>query len=98
RPVSYTFEPPPGTPWRTGTYAAQAVEIQDARPLAEGLTLDGAGFALRRHRSAVEDLYDDRAVREVYYPEVERLVREATGATRVVVFDHNTRSAPRASR
>jgi hypothetical protein len=98
RPVSYTFEPPAGTPWRSGSFAARQVEIRDARPLAGALSLDGAGFALRRHRSAVADFYDDREVRAVYYPEIERLVREATGATRVLAFDHNCRSAPRAGR
>ena len=31
----------------------------------------------------------------MYYPEVERLLREALGASRVVVFDHNVRNATR---
>ena len=98
RPVSYTFEPPAGTPWRTGRYAAQEVEIRDARPLARQLSLDGAGFEVRRHESAVADFYDESEVRRVYYPEVERLVRAATGAARVLVFDHNVRSTPKAER
>ena len=34
--------------------------------------------------------------RAVYYPEVEQLVKEATGATKVVVFDHNVRCATKA--
>src|SRR5262249_13011810 len=38
------------------------------------------------------DLYDDKAVEEVYYPEIEMLLRAATGASRVVVFDVTRRS------
>jgi hypothetical protein len=37
-------------------------------------------------------------VRQVYFPEVERLVRELTGAAQVHVFDHNVRSRPMAKR
>ncbi len=39
----------------------------------------------------MKDFFDDEEVRRIYYPEVERLVREATGADRVHIFDHTTR-------
>jgi DhnA family fructose-bisphosphate aldolase class Ia len=51
---------------------------------------------LVQHQTTVEDLSDPQAVRERYYREMEELVQKATGATRVVAFDHNVRSAPRA--
>jgi hypothetical protein len=98
RPVTYTFEPPPGTPWRKGALVGQTVRIRDARPLRAGLSLDEQGFVLTRHRSTVGDFYDADVVKRSYYPEVERLVRAITGATRVIAFDHNVRSAPRAGR
>jgi hypothetical protein len=98
RPVTYTFEPPPGTPWRRGALAGQTVRIRDARPLRDGLSLDEQGFVLTRHRSMVDDFYDADAVKRSYYPEIERLVGAITGATRVIAFDHNVRSAPRAAR
>jgi hypothetical protein len=41
--------------------------------------------------SAVHDFYDEDELRRIYYPEAERLVADATGATRVVVFDHTLR-------
>lgn len=97
RPVSYTFEPPPGTPWRTGEYRPEQVAIHDGRALADSLSLDESGFLLVRHQSAVADFYDEGEVRSGYYPEAERLVRELTGAARVVVFDHNLRKANTAS-
>ena len=76
----------------SGTYAPYDVRIHDARALVPPAALDREGFELRRHDSAVGDLYDDDEVRAVYYPEMERFVRRVTGALRVVVFDHNTRT------
>jgi len=37
-------------------------------------------------------------VREVYYPEVEALLKRRTGAARVVIFDHVVRNADKARR
>src|SRR5258708_19690102 len=65
--------------------------IYDARPVAARLSLDGEGLAVVEHRSAVKDFYDEEELRRVYYPEAERLVTEATGAERVLVFDHTIR-------
>src|SRR5260370_42492226 len=60
------------------------------------LSLDLQGFAVTRQDSAVANFYDADEVRKVYYPEVERMVREFTGAVKVHVFDHNVRSRPMA--
>ena len=68
------------------------VPIHDLRPHAGAFSLDREGFELRRFPTAVADLYDDKAVEEVYYPEIEMLLRAATGASRVVVFDATRRS------
>jgi hypothetical protein len=38
------------------------------------------------------DFFDPAQLESVYYPEVERLVRTASGASRVVVFDHTLRT------
>ncbi|HTP94279.1 MAG TPA: CmcJ/NvfI family oxidoreductase [Burkholderiales bacterium] len=96
KPVSYV--PPQGTGLvrRVGNYAPFRVTIRDARPLAGELSLDRQGFVLVQHDTAVKDFYDDAEVRGVYYPEIERLVAGATGAEKVVVFDHTLRSADRA--
>lgn len=98
RPVSYQYDPPPGVPVRTGQYDPHAVTIHDARPLAPTLSLDVEGFALLRAPSALESFDDEAAIRTLYYPEVERLIAEVTGAAHVVTFDHNVRSAARAAR
>ena len=98
RPVSYQYDPPPGVPVRTGQYDPHLVTIEDARPLADALSLDIHGFSLLRAPSACDSFDDEAAIRAVYYPEVERLIAVATGAERVVTFDHNVRSAARAAR
>jgi hypothetical protein len=54
-------------------------------------TLDAQGFALWPQRTQVRDFYDVDEVKSVYYPELEQLVKDATGATSVVVFDHTVR-------
>jgi hypothetical protein len=95
KPVTYTYQPPDGTPARSGRYTKFPTIIRDARPLLGGLSLDEQGFVLVTQHSAVEDFYEATEVRAVYYPEVERLVRESAGAARVLVFDHNVRCRPR---
>ena len=74
------------------------VAIRDARPIADGLRLDEHGFEFHARPTAFADFFDDAAVRERYYPEVQLDVRAFTGAAEVVVFDHNVRSAARAER
>jgi hypothetical protein len=96
RPVSYQYDPPAGVPRRSGDYEAIRVLIRDARPYAAGLSLDREGFALLRTPTAFTAFDDPAAIRRAYYPEVERLIAEATGAVRVIGFDHNVRNAVRA--
>src|SRR5260370_5602543 len=91
KPHNYTFEPPPGVPRTNAVYAPHRVAIHDARPLAPGLSLDREGFALIEHDTELSDFYDEDSLRRVYYPEAERIVAEATGADRVVIFDHTIR-------
>lgn len=101
RPVSYTFEPPAGTPWSTAVDDPRSVPIHDARPLAARgeLALDRQGFALLTQvPSALRDFSDEAAIRAVYYPEVAALLRGATGAEKVVVFDHTLRDSEHGSR
>lgn len=97
RPVAYTFEPPPGTPWRSGAFAQHRVAITDARPLANELSLDIQGFEVVRAPDAVDDFHDPAQL-DAYLRAVERAVGIATGARRVVAFDHNLRSGANTGR
>ena len=98
KPFFYLYEPPPGTPRRNTSADRRSVAIHDARGLVPGPSLDEGGFLLASHETAVQSLYDPSAVRALYYREIEALVREVTGAARVVAFDHNVRCAPMAER
>jgi hypothetical protein len=91
RPRTFTFQPPPGEPQSTVVPEPHAVPIYDARSIVDSISLDREGFALVRQRSAVKDFYNDDEVRSTYYPEAERLIKQATGADRVFVFDHTVR-------
>ncbi|HUA35060.1 MAG TPA: CmcJ/NvfI family oxidoreductase [Candidatus Binataceae bacterium] len=74
------------------------VSIHDARAVIDQLSLEQQGFILRRHKTAVRNFFDEREVRAVYYPEVEQLLKEGTGAARAVAFEHDVRSASKAER
>lgn len=91
KPAVYIVPPGEGQPNRPAEYDSHLVKIQDARPLAKDLTLDGEGLALVESETAVSDFFDNDEVEAVYYPEVRALLKEATGAERVFVFDHTVR-------
>src|SRR6266481_4664025 len=97
KPVAYNYDPPPGVPARTGKNEEHLVPIRDARPLVGQLSLDKEGFVLLRHQTAVKNFYDEDEINSVYYPETERVMKEATGAARVVAFDHIVRNAAMAA-
>jgi hypothetical protein len=83
---------------RSGDFRALPVAVADARSLPEPPTLDREGFALENHRSSVADFYDPAAVEQVYYAEIAALLKRATGAAEVHVFDHTLRVEDEAKR
>lgn len=96
RPYSYNYDPGPGVALRNTENIEHQVTVHDARAVADKLSLDREGFVLLHHKTPAADLYDETIVTSVYYPECERLMREATGAKRVVAFDHIVRNAAKA--
>lgn len=73
------------------------VNITNARPIKDEFRLDKNGFAWHTDTNLTADAL--RAIRskskelvaEVYYPMVENIIKEATGATRIIIFDHTYR-------
>ena len=61
------------------------------------LSLDKEGFVLLHHQTAVTNFYDEEQITSVYYPECEQVTQAATGAARVVAFDHIVRNAAKAA-
>jgi len=79
-----------------GRSGRRLMPIHDARPLIESLSLDVEGFLLKRSTTGISNFYDPEQVRSIYYPEAEQIVKEATGADRVVAFEHDIRCEPKA--
>lgn len=77
-------------------YTPHRVLIRDGRRL--DATLDVEGFALARQASAI-DFDDEALIATIGRAQAGELVRAATGAARVIVFDHTQRKrAPDAPR
>ncbi|MDH3377409.1 MAG: methyltransferase [Gammaproteobacteria bacterium] len=76
-----------------GNYVSRTISIRNGRTRPGGFSLDREGFMLSSQASAVGDFYDDDAIAAVYEAEVNALVRGATGAHRVDIFDHTRRSS-----
>lgn len=67
------------------------VDVRNAREMQPQPTLETRCFELRRSPTAVRNFKDDAEIRSAYYKEIESLVKEATGAERIIVFDHTLR-------
>ena len=91
RPRSYAYTAPDNEPRSIVVSDARRVVIRNAREWAPEASLDTEGFALVRHRSAVRNFWDEAEIRSRCYPEIEALVMAATGANRVVIFEHTLR-------
>lgn len=70
-------------------YVPRKVTLRDARRILPHLDIEG--FALLRQRSGVGDFWDDAEVERAGRAEAAELVKAATGARRVHVFDHTQR-------
>jgi hypothetical protein len=91
KPHTYTYDPPAGTPKTNIVNEPHSVPVFDMRPIADTLDLDVQGFALVPAPTQVTNFYDEAQLRQTYYREAEELVKQATGASRVVVFDATIR-------
>lgn len=91
RAFSYGYEPAVHEPPSTAAFVPHPVDIHNARKQRPLLSLNQHGATLINHRSRVADFYDDSLLINVYYPEAAAAIQAATGAGRVLVFDHNVR-------
>ncbi len=67
--------------------------VRNGRALTGQLSLDREGFILVQHETRMNNFYDEDEIRSLYYKETQELVKKASGAHRVLVFDHTLRSA-----
>lgn len=89
----------PAEGYDTMNYSHQdyAVKITNARPTKSDFDITTHGFAYHDDPYITDDLLqtlrqnNKAEVAKLYYPVVERLVKEKTGASKVVIFDHTLR-------
>jgi hypothetical protein len=73
-------------PSRTNlAFVPHTVDIHDARPFQDQLSLDREGFQLVRHTSSVAQSVDLEELDRVYHREMAELIKEVTGAREVIV-------------
>ena len=82
-------------PQRNFSDVPHVVSIEDIRDRENEFNLDKNGFQVVKAPSKTThaDFDDDERVKEVYYPEVEEILKKVTGAFKVVIFDHTIRRA-----
>ncbi|KAK3321884.1 hypothetical protein B0H66DRAFT_552856 [Apodospora peruviana] len=68
--------------------------VHDVSGEEAAYTLDSHGFQYVHHFSHEKDFTDEQAIKTVYYPECEQLLKNVTGASRVHVFNHKVRRGP----
>ncbi|PVH82755.1 hypothetical protein DL98DRAFT_559291 [Cadophora sp. DSE1049] len=98
---NYYKDPPGGGPPepnyvdRPQTYdrvpLTQRLTVHDVRGREDQYTLDTTGFEFYKHVSVEKDFVDDEQIKSVYYPETEELLKKATGASKIYIFDHTVR-------
>jgi len=93
-PFNYTYVPPEGQARTNVRVEDRSITIQDIRDQKEAFAINDAGFQTIPNVSSAltyEDWEDDATVEKKYYPEVEKLLLESTGAKRIHIFDHTIR-------
>ena len=96
--VNETFGPNNIRRRKTGADELKPMTVRNGRLVAERLSLDEQGFVFVEHKTKVADFFDLEQLKSVYYPEVEQLIKSASGAARAVIFDHTLRSGDQTER
>jgi hypothetical protein len=96
--VNETFGPNNIRRRKTGTHELKEMQLRNGRLFVDRLSLDEQGFVFVEHRTKVTNFFDPAELESVYYPEVEQLIKSASGAARVVIFDHTLRSGDEVER
>ncbi len=72
-------------------YRQHAMSVRNGRPLRNTFDLDTHGFVFVDHATRVKDFTDPAERARVYDLEVQALIKQHSGASEVVVFDHTIR-------
>lgn len=92
-PTLYFYDDPKADKVRApGDHAVQQT-IHNGWPQAANFSVDREGFALKNFATKFDDWESVEKVKAHFYPEVVQFLKAATGARRVLVFDHTIRAA-----
>lgn len=75
-------------------HVPHSVVISDVSGDEGHYTLDSHGFQYCRSKSKEKEFVDDEKIQAEYYSECKQLLRDVTGASRVVIFNHKVRRGP----
>ncbi|KAL4071867.1 hypothetical protein V8B97DRAFT_2004363 [Scleroderma yunnanense] len=89
--IDLRLDPATGKPSQNWLDDFHTVKIEDVRGREDQYTLDNAGFQYYRYPAKHITFLNDEEIKEEYYPESMELIKKLTGATRVVIFNHNVR-------
>ena len=90
KPCKYIkANPTAGIPQRNFERADEAVQIQNLRGREHLVSLEKNGFHFFRHPTKHMSFANDQEIQDEYYPESADLIKQVTGASRVVFFDHS---------
>ena len=70
-------------------HVLKEVVIENLRGMEDSATLDTTGFQLFHLPAKYTSFATDEDIYQEYYPESIELLKELTGASRVVLFDHS---------
>jgi hypothetical protein len=91
-PYNFTYSPPPdGLPQSNVITEAIDTVVHDVRGEEDTVSLETTGFEFVRHVSDEKSFVEEEAIRTSYYKEVEEILKNHTGAKRVLIFDHTIR-------
>jgi hypothetical protein len=96
--VNETFGPGNIRRRSEGTWETRPMGVEDGRTHAGEISFEKNGFVLVPAPTKVESFFDEGQLKSVYYPEAEQLIKNVSGASRVVIFDHTLRSGDEAER
>ncbi|EAU87020.1 hypothetical protein CC1G_08491 [Coprinopsis cinerea okayama7 len=84
-------DPKTGERPRNFTQAKHSVTIENLRGKENTVSLDTTGFQYYHHPAKHTSFKNDEEIEKEYYPESIELIKQLTGASKVVLFDHTVR-------
>ena len=73
-------------------YEKKMTTIHDGRASKEEFCLNQHGFLLTNNPTKMNNFYDEKEIKDVYYPETANLIKTKSRGKQVYIFDHTVRT------